>query len=542
MMIAYLSKMRSASEMAGGETTQFLKLSSAVFYGLSSFLITVVNKTVLTSYRFPSFLVLSLGQLTASILVLFVAKRLQLVKFPDFSRDIARRIFPLPLIYLGNMMFGLGGTQALSLPMFAALRRFSILLTMLLELLVLGIRPTLAVKVSVFAMVGGALMAALDDLSFNLQGYMYVMITNTLTAANGVYMKKKLDTADMGKYGLMYYNSLFMILPAFVGTWLAGDIERAWQYEGWDDPFFAAQFLLSCVMGFILSYSVILCTQHNSALTTTIVGCLKNISVTYIGMFIGGDYVFSWLNALGINISVAGSLLYTYVTFRKKPNSGGGTGGSGDSTSPDKKLLLPTAGRIDNVHDMIACLGETTGREALEKILHNMRATEEGQQILAEKPRINTRTVDMEALKMLPENTFGYTYVKFMEDNNITPDSRMEVRFLDEPELAYVMTRYRETHDMVHAILDMPTNMLGEVTVKWVEALNTGLPMCYGGAVFGAFRLRPKQRQNYLRKYLPWALRTGNRIKPLMGVYWEKRWEQDVTELRKELNIELMHS
>ncbi|EAU76830.2 AGAP005200-PA [Anopheles gambiae str. PEST] len=346
-MIAYLSKMRSsASEMAGGETTQFLKLSSAVFYGLSSFLITVVNKTVLTSYRFPSFLVLSLGQLTASIVVLFVAKRLQLVKYPDFSRDIARRIFPLPLIYLGNMMFGLGGTQALSLPMFAALRRFSILLTMLLELLVLGIRPTLAVKVSVFAMVGGALMAALDDLSFNLQGYMYVMITNTLTAANGVYMKKKLDTADMGKYGLMYYNSLFMILPALVGTWLAGDIDRAWQYEGWNDPFFVVQFLLSCVMGFILSYSVILCTQHNSALTTTIVGCLKNISVTYIGMFIGGDYVFSLLNALGINISVAGSLLYTYVTFRKKPNGGGG---SGDAASSDKKLLLPAAGRIDNV-------------------------------------------------------------------------------------------------------------------------------------------------------------------------------------------------
>uniref|UniRef100_A0A182N1R3 Ubiquinone biosynthesis protein COQ4 homolog, mitochondrial n=1 Tax=Anopheles dirus TaxID=7168 RepID=A0A182N1R3_9DIPT len=191
-------------------------------------------------------------------------------------------------------------------------------------------------------------------------------------------------------------------------------------------------------------------------------------------------------------------------------------------------------------HDMIACLGETTGREALEKILFYMKNSDEGRQILAEKPRINTRTVDMAALGKLPETSFGYTYAKFMADNNITPDSRMEVRFLDDPELAYVMTRYRETHDMVHAILDMPTHMLGEVTVKWVEALNTGLPMCYGGAVFGAFRLRPKQRQNYLRHYLPWALRTGSRLKPLMTVHWEKRWEQDVMEMRKELNIELM--
>lgn len=30
----------------------------------------------------------------------------------------------------------------------------------------------------------------------------------------------------------------------------------------------------------------------------------------------------------------------------------------------------------------------------------------------------------------------------------------------------------------------------------------------------------------------------GKSIKPLMPVYWEKRWEQDLDEMRKELKIE----
>lgn len=87
---------------------------------------------------------------------------------------------------------------------------------------------------------------------------------------------------------------------------------------------------------------------------------------------------------------------------------------------------------------------------------------------------------------------FFFPFFRQLISQKVTPDSRMQVKFINDPELMYVMTRYRECHDLVHTILGMPTNMLGEVTVKWVEAINIGLPMCYGGAIFGAMRLRPK--------------------------------------------------
>jgi ubiquinone biosynthesis protein COQ4 len=39
-----------------------------------------------------------------------------------------------------------------------------------------------------------------------------------------------------------------------------------------------------------------------------------------------------------------------------------------------------------------------------------------------------------------------------------------------------------------------------------------------------------------------WALRQGANAKPLVGVYWEKRWEQGVGELRRELGISRMQN
>ncbi|XP_045531754.1 UDP-sugar transporter UST74c [Pieris brassicae] len=298
-----------------------MKVLSAGFYAVSSFMITVVNKTVLTSYAFPSYQVLGIGQMLAIIIVLWVSRAIKIVEFPTLDRGVAKRIWPLPVIYLGNMATGLGGTKELSLPMFTALRRFSILMTMILERFVLGIKASWPVKASVMAMVGGALLAAADDVTFSWTGYTLVLLNDGFTAANGVYMKKKLDSKELGKYGLMFYNALFMIVPAAIVAWCTGDLRRSVDYLHWSDSLFVLQFLMSCVMGFVLSYSVMLCTQYNSALTTTIIGCLKNILVTYLGMIIGGDYVYSWLNFVGLNISVLASLWYTYVTFKRKPTS-----------------------------------------------------------------------------------------------------------------------------------------------------------------------------------------------------------------------------
>jgi hypothetical protein len=69
-----------------------------------------------------------------------------------------------------------------------------------------------------------------------------------------------------------------------------------------------------------------------------------------------------------------------------------------------------------------------------------------------------------------------------------------------------------------------PTTTTNELLFFFPSLVNYGVPT--------------RNRSTYLSKYLPWAIRVGSTSSFLMNVFYERRWEQDITELRDELKIE----
>uniref|UniRef100_A0A4W5PD00 Solute carrier family 35 member D2 n=1 Tax=Hucho hucho TaxID=62062 RepID=A0A4W5PD00_9TELE len=223
---------------------------------------------------------LGIGQMATTIIILYAAKINQTVHFQDFDRSIFIKIFPLPLLYVRNHITGLAGTKKLS-----------------------------------------------SDLAFDAEGYTFILLNDVFTAASGVYTKKKLGTEGLGKYGILFYNAFIIFIPTLLASAFTGDLHKAITYEHWLNTPFVSCFFMSCIMGFVLMYSIVLCSHYNSALTTTVVGAIKNVAVAYIGMFLGGDYLFSWTNFLGLNICISGGLVYSYLTFHSssKPSQCNGS-------------------------------------------------------------------------------------------------------------------------------------------------------------------------------------------------------------------------
>jgi len=305
------------SEAKPQPPSQSKKVGTALFYATSSLGVIFANKIVLSTYQFPSVLLLALLQFTSTTLALKVASMLGFIDLLPISVKGVKSILPLSTCYLLNILTGLSATQNLSLPMMVLLRRASILMTMLLEKWMLNSQPSKTVQVSVGLMLGGALVAALGDLSFNLLGYIVIFFNDLFTALNGVILKRTSEEYKKSKMTVLYLNSLLSATGVSIIILLVpGEVERVQNFALWSNSSFVSFLVFASLMGSVLNLAIFLCTSTNSALTTTVVGCLKNVLTSYIGMFIGGDYIFSWLSFIGINISIAGSLVYARSTFK----------------------------------------------------------------------------------------------------------------------------------------------------------------------------------------------------------------------------------
>ncbi|KAM0816319.1 putative Ubiquinone biosynthesis protein COQ4, mitochondrial [Seiridium cardinale] len=188
--------------------------------------------------------------------------------------------------------------------------------------------------------------------------------------------------------------------------------------------------------------------------------------------------------------------------------------------------------------DLIAACGEATATPYfIYRLRRAMLENPTGRRILRDRPRITSKSLNLPYLRTLAPNTVGGNYVAWLDREGVSPDTRPDVKYIDDEECAYVMQRYRESHDFYHALTGLPIVREGEVALKAFEFANTLLPMT-GFACLAVATMKPSERKRFWEVYGPWALRNGMRSEEVINIYWEEEMETDCEQLRKRLGIE----
>lgn len=187
---------------------------------------------------------------------------------------------------------------------------------------------------------------------------------------------------------------------------------------------------------------------------------------------------------------------------------------------------------------MIAALGEATAQPYfIYRLRNTMLRSPTGRRILRDRPRLTSASLNLPKLNSMPPTMVGGAYAAWLAREGVSTDDRLPVRYVDDEECAYVLQRYRESHDFYHALVGLPIFREGEIALKAFEFANTLLPMT-GLSVFAVTSLKKGPRRRFWEVYGPWAFRNGLKAEDVINIYWEEQLERDVEDLRRELGIE----
>jgi ubiquinone biosynthesis protein COQ4 len=183
---------------------------------------------------------------------------------------------------------------------------------------------------------------------------------------------------------------------------------------------------------------------------------------------------------------------------------------------------------------------EITGRPRYREMLRELERTAEGRLLMAERPELSSDHVDYDALRALPESTLGGAYARHLDRNRITADYQAAMtRHVDDPQMAYLMRRFRQTHDVWHTLLGLGITGHEEVIIHWFSYGQLRLPVSMLVMAFGTMKhVVLERRWGALRHSAMDAYRAGRDAARLLPVRWEDHWTDELDDVRARYRVE----
>jgi len=154
--------------------------------------------------------------------------------------------------------------------------------------------------------------------------------------------------------------------------------------------------------------------------------------------------------------------------------------------------------------------------------------------------QLTKQPIDIEALKKLPTNTFGYRYALFFEEHYISAGGHVGAA----PGLAetfkrdWVTQRFFKIHDIIHAIVGFGTDVPGEMGLQVFNMMNLREPYGIASVAGTPYMMLRYGQPVAMVKEMIRGYKLSHKSYNLFFAPFEDMWELDFHEVRKRLGFE----
>lgn len=301
--------------------SRLAKISAAVAYCLTSTLLTVLNKYVLSGaeggFSHVNFLICV--QQCFIFTFIFLGHLLKIVELkyaPFWRQPTFWAVFCTFVLYV---LTSLQALRFVNLPLFTVLRKTGVLFTVIAEWLLLSkLHPDRETWIAVVVILIGAFVSGCNDLEYDFSGYLLCFLCNFATSAYIIAVAKhnttelKVDTAN-----LLFQCAIFAIPLFFLFSLLTGELFQAIVHIKEANVKFSAAFMVSSLLAGLLNISAVLNTRLNSPTTQSICANFKDVLVVIVAQVVKPTLL-SLGTVCGLVCTFAGACIHSFKGVASK--------------------------------------------------------------------------------------------------------------------------------------------------------------------------------------------------------------------------------
>lgn len=298
---------------------------SIVCYCMSSILMTMTNKYVVSGYHFNlNFFLLAVQSIVCTF-VITVLKALGVINFRSFNKNEARKWSPIAFLLVIMIYTSSKALAHLTIPVYTIFKNLTIILIAYGEVLWFGGEVTPLALGSFVLMVLSSVVACLGDTnsqgSMNLNvGYVW-MFTNCFASASFVlFMRKRIKLTNFKDFDTMFYNNVLSIPILLVSSLLIEDWSPenvALNFPAENRGAVIAAMIFSGASSVGISYCSGWCIRVTSSTTYSMVGALNKLPIALSGL-IFFDAPINFFSVSSIFIGFGAGVLYAIAKRKQK--------------------------------------------------------------------------------------------------------------------------------------------------------------------------------------------------------------------------------